>query len=66
LTPNCKHHPDRPSTHVVDVGKIPVCDECAVIEDANGLLVLRHRGYLWGLPIVVRETDVLDAEYLED
>lgn len=68
MIPNCKYHPDRPSTHVVDVPNgllLPECDECAEAERQIGALkVTKHMGYLFGRPIVMQE-DALDAEVID-
>lgn len=65
MTPNCSHHPDRLSTHVVGHHRLtPICDECAESERRDGAMVQRHAGYLWGYPIVLKE-DPLDAEFID-
>lgn len=62
----CRHHDDRESTHVSDIGRIPLCDECAKAESDNGLKVLKHSGYLWGFPVIeVHIDDTLDAEFID-
>ena len=64
----CHYHPDRESTHVVDVWTpplIPVCDECANAErEIGALIVTKHNGYLFGFPVIIKE-DPLDAEFID-
>lgn len=64
---NCKNHKDIPSTHVTARDKIPLCDECTAKFREQGIIVQKHRGFLWGYPIVVEGDDgILDAPILEE
>lgn len=62
---NCKNHKDIPSTHITQSGNIPLCDDCTVAAREHGFIVRKHRGFLWGYPIVVQDDDgVLDARVI--
>lgn len=67
---DCKNHKGIPSTHVT-TGNEPLCDECANAAKAFGTKVRKHRGFLWGYPIVAMDNydegndGILDAEIIE-
>lgn len=64
---NCVNHKNIPSTHVTARDKIALCDECTEKFRENGVVVRRHRGFLWGYPIVVEDDDgILDAKVVEE
>lgn len=64
---DCRNHKGTPSTHITEGNREPLCDECTVKAREDGLLVRRHRGFLWGYPIVVEGDDgILDAPVLEE
>lgn len=64
---DCANHKSVPSTHIAVGNRTPLCDECTEKLRENGVVVRRHRGFLWGYPIVVEDDDgILETGLVEE